>query len=67
MDEVLSDWGCSILGEQTVELRSKPQAEMEGESTLGRGNSRCKGPEAGTGFMCSRDGRKSSVTGTLRG
>lgn len=58
MDEVLSDWGCSILDEQTMKLTSKPQAEIDGESTLGRGNSRCKGPEAGMGFMCSREQEK---------
>lgn len=29
------------------ELRSNPEGEMEGESTLGGGNSGCKGPVAG--------------------
>lgn len=74
MDEVLSDWGCPILSEQggspsgaDSEAESKRQAEMEEESTLGRGNHRCKGPEAGIGFLCSRDRRKPHVTGASRG
>lgn len=34
----------------------------DGESSLGRGNSRCKCPEAGIGFVCIRDRRKTSMT-----
>lgn len=51
MDEVSSVWGCSMLCDQggskgpqvpTVKLRSKQQAEMKGECTLGTGNSSAK-------------------------
>ena len=42
-----------------MKLRSKYQVKTERESSLGRGNSRCKGPEAG---MCTRDRRKTTVT-----
>ena len=47
-----------------MKLRSKYQVKTERESSLGRGNSRCKGPEAG---MCTRDRRKTTVTGASWG
>lgn len=72
MDDVWSDGSCSALCEPgaslpqdlTVKLRSKYQVKTEQESSLGRGNSRCKGPEAG---MCARDRRKTTVTGASWG
>lgn len=53
--------------ELTLKLRSKQQAEMEGGRSLGGGSSKYKYPEAGRGFLCSRDRRKPSVRGALWG
>lgn len=62
MDEILSDCGCPVLCEQGGSPSgADSEAKMEGESTLGRRNSRNKGPEAGIGLTWTCQGTEESL------